>query len=65
MPLEIAQVVAPVRLRQNRDPQTFMLKEPAHYGMPETRVVYVGIGAHDNYVHIVPAEFVQVFFADG
>ena len=63
--LEVAQVIAPVRLREYCHAQTFVLEKATDHGMPKTRVVHVGVRANDNHIDIVPAEFLQVFFADG
>jgi len=61
---EIAQIVAPVRLRQDRDAKTFAFDHASHHGGTKRRMIHVGVAGNENHVDLIPAARIELVARD-
>ena len=60
---EVAQIVAPVRLRNDRNPVTMLLKPSGDNRRPEGGMVDESIAREHDYVDVIPSESLDFFRA--
>ena len=63
--LEVAQVVAPVRLWDKSYMEAVMFQNPTNDGSPKRRVVNVCIARDEHHIHFVPTTQVSFFLYYG
>ena len=62
--LEVAEVVLPVGLRQNGHAQSFALEHTTDDRRTERRMVHVSVTVHDNDIHVVPTQIVELLLGN-
>ena len=62
--LEIPQVILPVGLRQNGHAQSLALQHTPDDRRPERGVIHIGVAVHNDDIHIVPPQVIQLFLGN-